>query len=278
MSDYDRIARAIAYIVAQAGCQPTLAAIAAHVHLSPFHFQRLFSRWAGVSPKRLMQVLTVEHAKSLLSTPVPLLEVAAAVGLSSPSRLYDSFISIEAVTPGEFRRRGHGLDIEYGCHDTPFGPGFLASTSRGICAFSFLEDGATPAQPLADLESRWPQARLRENRAAARARITAMFAEPPKPGLPLPLLVSGTNFQVRVWKALLQIPPGRVASYTQIARALGHPQSARAVGNAVAGNPVGFLIPCHRVLRGSGCIGGYRWGEIRKHALYAWESARNPLP
>jgi AraC family transcriptional regulator of adaptative response/methylated-DNA-[protein]-cysteine methyltransferase len=258
MSDYDRIARAIAYIVAQAGCQPTLAAIAAHVHLSPFHFQRLFSRWAGVSPKRLMQVLTVEHAKSLLSTPVPLLEVAAAVGLSSPSRLYDSFISIEAVTP--------------------VGPGFLASTSRGICAFSFLEDGATPAQPLADLESRWPQARLRENRAAARARITAMFAEPPKPGLPLPLLVSGTNFQVRVWKALLQIPPGRVASYTQIARALGHPQSARAVGNAVAGNPVGFLIPCHRVLRGSGCIGGYRWGEIRKHALYAWESARNPLP
>lgn len=273
MSDYDRIAQAIIFIVDHAQRQPTLQAVAAHVHLSPFHFQRLFCRWAGVTPKRFLQVLTVERAKTLLSASKPLLEVAHTLGLSSGSRLYDHFVQLEAVTPGEYKLQGAGLCIEYALHDTPFGTAFIALTPRGICSFSFLQQ-AEIGPPLAALNKKWPQATLNHSTVGTLAVIHALFDGDKIIDRPLSLHVSGTNFQISVWKALLQIPPASVASYSQIAAAIGRPRAARAVGSAVGANPVALLIPCHRVIQESGKLGGYRWGETRKHAIHAWESAR----
>ena len=273
MSDYDRIAEAISFIVSQVHRQPTLDEVAAHVHLSSFHFQRLFCRWTGVTPKRFLQVLTLEHAKQLLSESRPLLEVSDTLGLSSGSRLYDHFVHLEAVTPGEYKRGGLGVAIEYAVHDTPFGKAFIATTPRGICSFAFLERTAIDDH-LADLVKMWPSAAMHENRRHTQAIIQAMFAGEKKLDRPLSLHVSGTNFQVSVWKALLQIPPATVTNYTQVANAIGRPGSARAVGRAIGANPVAFLIPCHRVIQQSGKIGGYHWGETRKHAMHAWETAR----
>ena len=273
MSDYDRIATAITFIVSRVNSQPTLGEIAAQVHLSPFHFQRLFCRWAGVTPKRFLQVLTLERAKQLLSESKPLLEVADTLGLSSGSRLYDHFVHLEAVTPGEYKMRGAGLSIEYAVHDTPFGAAFIATTARGICYFAFLQC-AKIDEHLSGLHKKWPQALLHENRQATLAVIQAMFSGAKKLDRPISLHVSGTNFQISVWKALLQIAPATLASYSQVAVAIGHSGSARAVGRAVGANPVALLIPCHRVIQQSGKLGGYHWGETRKHAIHAWESAR----
>lgn len=277
MSDYDRIAEAISFIVSRVDSQPTLQEIAGHLHLSPFHFQRLFSRWAGVTPKRFLQVLTLERAKQLLSESKPLLEVSDALGLSSGSRLYDHFVHLEAVTPGEYKTGGAGLTIEYAVHNTPFGKAFIATTSRGICSFAFLEH-AEIDEHLTTLHKKWPHAMLHENRQRTLAVIKAMFGGEKKSDRPVSLHVSGTNFQVSVWKALLRIPPARVASYSQVATAIGHPNSARAVGLAAGANPVAFLIPCHRVIQQSGKLGGYHWGETRKQAIHAWESARHEWP
>jgi len=273
MSDYDRVAEAISFITSRVNSQPSLDEIAAHMHLSPFHFQRLFSRWAGVTPKRFLQVLTLERAKQLLSKPIPLLEVSDSLGLSSGSRLYDHFVHLEAVTPGEYKLGGAGLTIEYAVHETPFGKAFIATTPRGICSFAFHEHTEID-EHLAVLQKKWPHATLRENRQRTRAVIKAMFGEEKKLDRPVSLYVSGTNFQISVWKALLQIPPATVASYSQVATAIGHPSSARAVGLAVGANPVAFLIPCHRVIQQSGTLGGYHWGATRKQAIHAWESAR----
>ncbi len=273
MTDYDRIADAIDFIVRKADSQPTLNEIAAHIHLSPFHFQRLFCRWAGVTPKRFLQVLTLERAKQLLSDSKPLLEVSDSLGLSSGSRLYDHFVHLEAVTPGEYKMGGAGLTIEYAMHDTPFGKAFIAITSRGICSFAFLEHAEIVGH-LTALQKKWPHAMVYENRQRTLVIIKSMFGEEKKLDRPMSLHVTGTNFQVSVWKALLQIPPAMVASYSQVATAIGHPSSARAVGLAVGANPVAFLIPCHRVIQQSGKLGGYHWGETRKQAIHAWESAR----
>jgi AraC family transcriptional regulator of adaptative response/methylated-DNA-[protein]-cysteine methyltransferase len=273
MSDYERIAQAISFINSRVDRQPTLNEIAAHVHLSPFHFQRLFSRWAGVTPKRFLQVLTLERAKQLLSESMPLLEVSDSVGLSSGSRLYDHFIQLEAVTPGEYKTGGIGLTIEYGVHGTPFGNVFIAITPKGVCKLAFLQDDEID-EHLAELCKTWPYAEMHANRQSTLEVIDAMFGGEIRSNRPLSLHVSGTNFQASVWKALLAIPPGTVASYAQVAAAIGHPNAARAVGLAVGANPVAFLIPCHRVIRQSGKIGGYHWGETRKHAIHAWEAAR----
>ena len=273
MSDYDRIAEAISFITSRVNSQPTLKEIAAHLHLSPFHFQRLFCRWAGVTPKRFLQVLTLERAKQLLSESKPLLEVSDALGLSSGSRLYDHFVQLEAVTPGEYKMGGAGLTIEYAAHDTPFGKAFIATTPRGICCFAFLEHAEIDGH-LTGLRKKWPHAMVHENCQRTLAVIKTMFGEERKLERPVSLHVSGTNFQISVWKALLQIPPAMVASYSQVATTIGHPNSARAVGLAVGANPVAFLIPCHRVIQQSGKLGGYHWGETRKHAIHAWESAR----
>ncbi|MDH0137970.1 methylated-DNA--[protein]-cysteine S-methyltransferase [Aeromonas caviae] len=273
MSDYARIADAIRFIASQVARQPTLDEIAAHVHLSPFHFQRLFSRWAGVTPKRYLQVLTLERAKALLQESRPLLEVADTLGLSSGSRLYDHFVQLEAVTPGEYKQRGAGLVIDHGVHDTPFGQAFVALTPRGVCNFSFLDDQA-PQAPLAALAQRWPAAELREAPSRTQEVIHTMFDGSKTPDRPLSLHVSGTNFQISVWRALLQIPPAKVVSYAQVASAVGNPKAARAVGLAVGANPVALMIPCHRVIQQNGKLGGYHWGETRKQAIHAWEAAR----
>lgn len=273
MSDYDRIAQAIAFITDRVNGQPALAEIAAHLNMSPYHFQRLFSRWTGVTPKRFLQAITLERAKQLLSESRPLLEVSDNLGLSSGSRLYDHFVQLEAVTPGEYKKRGAGLAIDYAVHDTPFGEAFIATTKRGICQFSFL-DYSDMDENLSVLSGKWPHAVLRESDHRTRTITEAMFDREKKPDRPLSLHVCGTNFQVSVWKALLQIPPGTVVSYSRVASEIGHPRSARAVGTAIGANPVAFLIPCHRVIRQNGNLGGYHWGEIRMHTMHAWESAK----
>lgn len=273
MSDYDRISEAISFIAGRVDSQPGLQEIADHLHLSPFHFQRLFSRWAGVSPKRFLQVLTVERAKQLLAESAPLLEVSYSLGLSSGSRLYDHFVHLEGVTPGEYKTKGAGLTIEYAVHDSPFGNVFIAATPRGVCRLAFLDCTEIDGY-LADLGKEWPRGTLRENRQRTRPILKAMFRGERKPDRLLSLDVSGTNFQINVWKALLQIPPARVVCYSQVAKAIGRPNAARAVGQAVGANPVAYLIPCHRVIQQSGKLGGYRWGKTRKQAIHIWESAR----
>ena len=273
MTDYERIAQAINFIITRAHNQPSLEDVATHLHLSPFHFQRLFSRWAGVTPKRFLQALTLERAKQLLAESRSLLEVTDTIGLSSGSRLYDHFVQLEAVTPGEFKSQGKGLIIEYAAQTTAFGNTFIAVTARGVCMLEFLESYDFNEQ-LLTLQYKWPHATLRENNSAIAPVVAAIFDVERKPERPLSLYVSGTNFQINVWKALLNIPPGQVTSYSRIATAIGHPDAARAVGTAVGSNPVGFLIPCHRVIQQGGQLGGYHWGITRKHALHAWESAR----
>lgn len=273
MSDYERIAQAINFIITRANNQPSLEEVATHLNLSPFHFQRMFSRWAGVTPKRFLQALTLERAKQLLAESRSLLEVTDTVGLSSGSRLYDHFVQLEAVTPGEFKSQGMGLVIEYGSQTTAFGNTFIATTARGVCMLEFMDSDDFNDQLLA-LQHKWPHATIRENNSAVSPVIAAIFDFERKPERPLSLYVSGTNFQINVWKALLNIPPGQVTSYSRIANAIGHPDAARAVGQAVGSNPVGILIPCHRVIQQGGQLGGYHWGLTRKHALHAWESAR----
>lgn len=273
MSDYDRIASAIRFISERVTEQPGLEEIAAHVHLSPFHFQRLFSRWAGTTPKRFLQSLTLEQGKRLLEEDISLLEVSDRIGLSSGSRLHDHFVQLEAVTPGEYRSRGAGLDIRYGVRATPFGDLFLATTQRGVCRAAFLDDG-DPAAAIAELQAAWPRAELTREDAGVAAIPDRLFGRAAADDRPLSLHVSGTNFQIAVWKALLRIPPGSLVSYGRIASALGRPRSARAVGNAIGANPVAFLIPCHRVIQRSGALGGYRWGDTRKRAIQVWEQAR----
>lgn len=274
MSDYERIARAIDYIVEHAGDGPTLAEIAADASLSPFHFQRLFSRWAGVSPKRFLQLVTVERAKRLLDAGRnSLLGTSEDLGLSSSSRLHDHFVTLEAMTPDEFRRGGSGLEIRYGEAGTPYGRAFFAATDRGLCALSFVDPEGGGAA-LAELRQRWPFAAVREDRQMAGRLARRLFDAAAAEGRPLSVLVRGTNFQVAVWRALLAIPEGAVVAYGDIARQLGRPKAVRAVGSAVGANPCAFVIPCHRVIRDSGALGGYRWGLTRKQAMLSREAAR----
>jgi AraC family transcriptional regulator, regulatory protein of adaptative response / methylated-DNA-[protein]-cysteine methyltransferase len=272
--DYSRIEKAILFLDGKFPEQPSLVEVAARVHLSPFHFQRLFKRWAGLSPKRFLQFLKADHAKRALERSSNLLDAAYAAGLSGPGRLHDLLVSVEAVTPGEFKRRGKGLEIAYGFHLTLFGECLLAATARGICGLAFVVDGDRGAT-LADLRGRWPGARLEEKPASTRPFVERIFPRrPSRAHRPLPLYLKGTNFQVKVWEALLRIPEGSVTSYQELAARLRRPRAARAVGNAVARNPVAFLIPCHRVIRRMGALGGYHWGPARKQTLLAWEAAR----
>ena len=273
MTDYDRIAGAIDYIVANADAQPGLDEIAAEANLSPYHFQRLFARWVGLTPKRFLQVITVERAKRLLAqSALPLLDASETLGLSSTSRLHDHFVKLEGVTPGEFKAAGAGLTIRYGRTASPFGQTFVASTTRGICALAFVDDEPEGAA-LGDVARDWPNADLVEDEHEAAEIISQVFDRKEANSAPMSVLVRGTNFQIAVWRALLAIPEGCLASYGDVARALGRPRAVRAVGSAVGANPCAFLIPCHRVIRGNGEIGGYRWGLTRKRAINAWEAA-----
>lgn len=272
MSDYERIAKAISYITSNVTAQPTLDEVAAHVHLSPFHFQRLFSRWAGTTPKRFLQVLTLELGKHLLEDSTSLLEVADKLGLSSSSRLHDHFVQLEAVTPGEYRSKGKDLLIEYGEHETPFGRLFVAQTPRGVCRAAFTDEDDAEVQ-LEILRKTWPLAQYRSSMKNT-AGVAGLLTPVDVPNRPLSLHVAGTNFQLAVWRALLRIPAGNAVTYSQVAQAVGSPRAVRAAGTAIGANPVAFLIPCHRVIQQSGALGGYRWGPERKQALQAWERLR----
>lgn len=262
MSDYARIEKAIAYLVGHVNEQPSLEDIAAQLHLSPFHFQRLFYQWAGTTPKRFLQILTLERGKQLLQQSRSVLSVAHEIGLSGSSRLHDHFVQLEAVTPGEFKQKGLGMQIGYGVHATPFGPLLLAMTARGICRASFV-DFSSLAQELTALQQDWPLSSLQQDQALTAAVVGRLFpVQQQSLHKPFCLHVSGTNFQLAVWRALLKIPSGTVVSYSELANTLGCPKSSRAVANAVAANPLAWLIPCHRVIRESGALGGYRWGLL----------------
>ncbi len=253
--------------------QPSLEQVARAVELSPAHFTRLFTRWAGISPKQYLRALTLERAKDELLAGRDLLSTSQALGLSGPGRLHDLFVDIEAMTPGEYKRRGAGLEIRHAWTRTDFGLCHVAATQRGLCSVSF-QDQQTAA-PLEQLLADWPAARLVEDQSVPVVldRALAALAAGDKPEA-MRVMVRGTNFQVQVWRALLRIPLGFTLSYGELAAELGRPSGARAVGSAVGANRIGFLIPCHRVLRAGGALGGYRWGEPRKRAILAWELAR----
>ncbi|RUR30612.1 methylated-DNA--[protein]-cysteine S-methyltransferase [Vreelandella nanhaiensis] len=273
MDDYARIEKAMAYMVELAALQPSLEEVAAHVHLSAYHFQRLFCRYAGISPKRFLQALTLERGKQLLKEPRALVDVAHELGLSGGSRLYDHFVQLEAVTPGEHKRQGEGVCIEYGVHATPLGTVLVAVTPRGICRMGFV-DATSADELLARLAKEWPRSTLHHRPEATAYVVDALFARAKAEPGTLALHVTGTNFQIAVWRALLTIPEGQLASYTHIAQALGMPKSSRAVGNAVGANPIALWIPCHRVIQQSGALGGYRWGLPKKQMVQAWEIAQ----
>ena len=273
-TDYRRIEKAINYLEAHALDQPSLDEVAQHIGLSPYHFQRLFKSWAGVSPKRFLQYLTIGHAKRLLRKPVSVLDAALDVGLSGPGRLHDLFVNVEAMTPGEYKTKGKDLRISYGFHMTPFGESLLAVTPRGICSLAFVAPNGRSAA-VRELRTAWLEATLVEEQSEGEEIATRIFAPADgTPPPPLKVLLKGTNFQIKVWEALLRIPEGTALSYGSLAEAIGRPGAHRAVGSAVGRNPVGYLIPCHRVLRANGELGGYHWGTTRKRAILARESAR----
>ena len=262
---YELVARAIAQL--SAGDAPSLATLAESLGVSEFHLQRVFSEWAGVSPKRFVQFISKERALAALKTESDVLSASFAAGLSSPGRLHDLLISCEGVTPGEVRALGAGVKIRYGAGDTPLGRAFIGFTERGICHLRFLDGKADAVD---ELQAEWPGGTLIADAAGARGVLSALAA----PRAPIRLWLRGTNFQLKVWEALLRVPEGQLVSYTQLARSAGRPDAVRAVASAVAANPVAWLVPCHRVIRASGVLGQYRWGAPRKAALIGWEAAR----
>jgi AraC family transcriptional regulator of adaptative response/methylated-DNA-[protein]-cysteine methyltransferase len=272
-SDYARIESAIAFLRVQHPARPSLQQLAGHLGLSEPYTQRLFSRWAGISPKRFVQFLSIEEAKRRMHETGDLLGLSHDVGLSGPGRLHDLFVNMEAMTPGEFRRAAAGMTLHHGVADTPFGPAQVVYTTRGICRLAF-QGTSGEAQGTTQLAALWPGARLQRDDVGSAALLSQVFARDPRAlDKGLSLWVGGTNFQIQVWRALLQVPSAGLLSYRQLAELLGRPKAARAVGSAVARNPVAYLIPCHRVLRESGEFGRYHWGTERKMALCAWEAA-----
>ncbi|MBW3597774.1 MAG: methylated-DNA--[protein]-cysteine S-methyltransferase [Planctomycetes bacterium] len=274
--DYARIEQAIHFLHANRLSRPSLAEVAAHIGVSPPYLQRVFRRWAGVSPNTLLRMLSVEHAKRLLRESRSVLDATYDAGVSSSGRLHDHFVTLEAITPGEYKSGGAGVEIACGVHDSPFGACFVATTRRGVCRLAFLRE-ETAEYALHELRREWPRAAIREDASITADWVRRIFESGDREAASLPLLVKGTNFQVQVWRALLQIPEGAVATYRGIAAAIGRPQASRAVGQAVGDNPIAYLIPCHRVLRQAGDLGGYRWGVPRKTAMLAWEAAKTEV-
>ena len=270
--DYERVARAIQLLDDRAGSEPpTVDDVADHIGLSRSQLHRVFRRWAGTSPKRFLQYVTADQARDLLLDDTSVLDTAHEAGLSSPSRLHDLMVSIDAMTPGEVARRGAGLRIEVGIHPTPLGYVLVAVTPRGVCLLSFVEPDDLP-DPVAAVRDRWPAAVVTHESEATWRTVAAAF-EPTGPAAPIRLHVTGTNLQLKVWEALLRIPEGSAVSYGQLARSVKRPAAVRAVASAVGRNPVAYLIPCHRVIRATGHLGGYAWGLDRKRLLLARESS-----
>lgn len=270
---YRQIALAIEHLADHFREQPSLATVAEQASLSEFHFQRLFSEWAGVSPKKFSQYLTIEHAKEQLRQGVSLAEATYQVGLSGTGRLHDLFVTIEGITPGEFKLAGAGIRLNYGIFSSPFGLCVLGAIGGKICALQFLNEGDEPTDIL---RQAWPETKLCHEQRTVQPLADQIFpiVGNPAPAQPLHVLVKGSSFQLKVWEALLKIPEGRLVSYDQVASAIGQPTASRAVGTATGSNPVGYLIPCHRVIKKTGLLGNYRWGERRKQAMLGWEAAR----
>ena len=275
--DYDQIRRAIAFLARTWTEQPGLEELAVHLDLEPTQCQKLFKRWCGLSPKEFVQALTVHHARGLLKDSASVLDAAFEVGLSGGGRLHDLFVSHEAMTPGEYKRRGEGLEMAYGFHASPFGEALLIATRRGLAGLAFVDEdkGQTPQDTLAEMMLRWPRAQFvaAPDRTASFARLVFNPADWSK-DRPVRLVMIGSDFEVRVWETLLRIPMGRAVSYGDIASHLGRPTAARAVGAAVGRNPISFVVPCHRVLGRDGSLTGYHWGLTRKRALIGWEAGR----
>ncbi len=282
MDDFTRVAAVIRYLDENHRSQPPLAELAAATGLSESHFHRLFHRWAGITPKDFVQCLTVEHAKRRLRESASVLETALDVGLSGPGRLHDLLVTIEAASPGEFKSRGQGATIEWGLAGSPFGWCIIGWNARGICHLAFRDTKEGLGEP-AELRGDWPKAKLARNDREARRQAEVIFNRNGNDNgngsggsrVPLKAFVRATRFQLKVWRALLLIPEGCVASYQSVANMIANPGSARAVGAACGSNPVACLIPCHRVIRETGVVRGYRWGDTRKRALLAWESSRH---
>lgn len=270
--NYDKIAAAVEFLALNFKKQPELNEVAKAVHLSEFHFQRMFSEWVGISPKRFLQYLTAGFLKAKLNETNNLIEAAEVAGLSTQSRVYDLFVTLEAVTPHEYKSQGNNLLIYYGFHDTPFGECFLAATERGICGLEFVERD-TREQVIQQFTTTWKKATIQLKPKYTQTLVEQIFNSNSK-GRHLHLLVKGSNFQVKVWDALLKIPVGGVTTYERIADYIGHPRAVRAVGTAIGHNPIAYLIPCHRVIRKVGALGEYHWGRTRKQTIVGWEMAK----
>lgn len=271
--NYQRVEEAIRYVEMNFRHQPGLEQIAAAANVSPFHFQRLFAEWAGISPKRFLQCITVDFLKQRLRQSSDLFDAAEAAGLSGPSRVRELFVALEAVTPDEYKQFGYGLTVHYGFQDTPFGLALLGVTHRGICWLSFLAADAHPQEELEKLKAFWSRALFQQDDARVAELVARIFNN--TPDKPLHVLVKGTHFQAKVWRALLHLPFGEVITYQQVAAHIATPRALQAVGSAVGANHVAYLIPCHRVIRKDGNLGEYRWGAVRKKCILGWELAQH---
>ena len=271
-ADYPTVKRAIEFISTRWRDQPSIEAIAEHVGLSPSHFQFVFKRWAGLTPKAFLQAITIERARELLRDSATVLDAAYDVGLSGPSRLHDLFVAHEALTPGDYRR--DDLTLRYGFHDSPFGEAIVVAAPRGLAGLGLVDEGKRE-EVLADMKRRWPRANFVADEAAT-APLAQRAFDPRqwRPETPLRIVMIGTDFELRVWETLLCVPMGRATTYSDIARRIGKPKAARAVGAAVGRNPISFVVPCHRVLGRSGALTGYHWGLARKQAIIGWEAGR----
>ncbi|HEY8580958.1 MAG TPA: bifunctional helix-turn-helix domain-containing protein/methylated-DNA--[protein]-cysteine S-methyltransferase [Beijerinckiaceae bacterium] len=272
--DYDRVRRAIEFCSARWREQPSVETVADHVGLSAAHLTALFRRWAGLTPKAFLQALTLDYARELLRGSASVLDAAYEVGLSGPGRLHDLFVAHEAMSPGEYKRRGGGLTLSYGFHQSPFGEALAVVAPRGLAGLGFVDE-AGRAAALADMTRRWPAATFREDADATAPYVRRAFDPAEwRADRPLQVVLIGADFEVRVWRALLRIPLGRATTYSAVAEAVGSPKAARAVGAAVGRNPISFVVPCHRVLGSGGALTGYHWGLTRKRAILGWEAGR----
>jgi AraC family transcriptional regulator of adaptative response/methylated-DNA-[protein]-cysteine methyltransferase len=273
-ANYQLVEKAIQYLHAEFPRQVNLDELAEKVHLSPFHFQRIFTEWAGVSPKKYLQYLTLNYAKSQLAKAPNLAEASETAGLSGSGRLHDLFVNLEGITPGEYKTQGEQVEIHYGIYESPFGRALLAVTKRGICKLAFTEN---PEAAITELKLEWPKAFISKNSEATYQYFRQLFPAANNQKAKQNIFLKGTPFQLKVWEALLRIPEGALVTYSTIAEAIGMPKAVRAVGTAIGQNPIAYFIPCHRVIRKAGGWGDYRWGLARKLALIGWEASKQPV-